>query len=162
MADQAIVLYDSSHDVRFEGNAFVSNFSPLWLVGRRTDTVFQGNYWSDSDEPDLDGDGTADRPYRVSNVFDHLRGNMTAADLMARGVAAAAVSAAERTFPVLDLVPVLDQRPLARPPYLPDVPSAPQPADRGGDATPWAAWCLLGAGLGLVATGRRSLLEGSR
>ena len=157
MSDQAIVLFDSSHGNAFEGNAFLENFTPLWLIGRRTDTVFDGNYWSDHDEPDLDGDGIADRPYRLSNVFDHLRGNLTAADLFARGPAAAAVSAAERAFPVLDAVPVLDQHPLARMPPVPAVPAAP-----ASDAVP-AVWtrvpalCLLLGGVGVLLAGGRRL-----
>jgi hypothetical protein len=69
------------------------------LVGRRTDRV-SGNYWSDNRELDLDGDGYTDRPYRLSSVFDHMRGNLTAADLFARSFAATALSAAESTFPV--------------------------------------------------------------
>ena len=63
-SDAAIVLYDSCGGVRFEGNSFVGNLTPLDLVGRRTDTRFDGNYWSDNDEPDLDGDGRSDRPVR--------------------------------------------------------------------------------------------------
>jgi nitrous oxidase accessory protein len=156
MSDQAIVLYDSTHESRFEGNAFLENFTPLWLVGRRTDTTFEGNYWSDHGEPDLDGDGISDRPYRLSNVFDHLRGNLTAADLYARGPVAAAVGAAERAFPVLDAVPVLDSRPLVRAPVLTGVPST--PAGRGrpsGIAVP--ALCLLLGGGGLLLAGSRGL-----
>jgi nitrous oxidase accessory protein len=158
MSDQAIVLYDSSHENTFVGNAFLENFTPLWLVGRRTDTAFDGNYWSDHREPDLDGDGVADRPYRLSNVFDHFRGNLTAADLFARGPAAAAVGAAERAFPVLDAVPVLDRHPLVRMPHLTDVPAA---AERNrtisarGTAVP--ALMLLLCGGGLLAAGGRSL-----
>ena len=121
-SDAAIVLYDSCGGNRFVGNAFVGNLSPLNLVGRRTDTVFEGNYWSDNDEPDLDGDGRSDRPYRLSSVFDHFRGNLTAADLFSPGFAAAALAAAERTFPVLRPVPVLDPAPLVRPPDLPQTP----------------------------------------
>ena len=49
------MLYDSCARNRFEGNSFVANLTPLVLVGRRTDTVFSGNYWSDAREPDLDG-----------------------------------------------------------------------------------------------------------
>ena len=66
----------------FEGNVVrrQPDAARAWS-GRRTDTVFDGNYWSDNREPDLDGDGIADRPYRLTNVFDHLRGNLTAADL---------------------------------------------------------------------------------
>jgi len=70
----------------------VANLTPLNLVGRRTDTVFTGNYWSDNDEPDLDGDGRSDRPYRLSSVFDHFRGNLTAADLFAESFAAKAIA----------------------------------------------------------------------
>ena len=122
MSDMALVIYDSSGGNLFEGNAFIGNLSPLSLSGRRTDTRVTGNYWSDHREPDLDDDGIADRPYRLSNVFDHLRGNLSAADLFTQSAAAAALAAAERAFPVLDPIPVVDQRPLARPPRLPDVP----------------------------------------
>ena len=114
----ALVIYDSSGANVFEGNAFVGNLTPLSLSGKRTDTRFDRNYWSDHGDPDLDGDGISDRPYRLSNVFDHLRGNLTAADLFSRSVAASALGAAERTFPVLDPVPVVDAHPLARPPVL--------------------------------------------
>ena len=121
-SDVAVVLYDTASGHRFERNRFVANLSPLLLVGRRTDADFEGNYWSDNTEPDLDGDGRSDRPYRLTNVFDHLRGNLSAADLMAQGFAASALAAAERTFPVLEPIAVIDPRPLAAPPPLPDVP----------------------------------------
>jgi len=121
-SDTAIVLYDSCSDNRFEGNSFVGNLTPLTLSGRRTDTRFHGNYWSDNDQPDLDGDGVSDRPYRLSSVFDHFRGNLTAADLFTQGFAAAALGMAERAFPVLDPIPVEDPAPRAHPPRLPEVP----------------------------------------
>jgi nitrous oxidase accessory protein len=115
-SDTAIVLYDSAAQNIFTGNSFVANLTPLSLVGRRTDTIFEGNYWSDHGEPDLDGDGYADRPYRLSSVFDHLRSNLIAADLFTQGIGARALGAAERTFPVLEPIPVEDRRPLTRPP----------------------------------------------
>ena len=155
-SDIAVVLYDSVAENRFEGNAFVANMTPLWLVGKRTDTVFDGNYWSENDEPDLDGDGRSDRPYRLTSVFDHFRGNLTAADLFSAGFAAAALGVAERTFPVLEPVRVVDRAPLARPPALPAVP-APARGRSGPDAPAFAvsaAALLLGA-LGL-SLGRRS------
>jgi nitrous oxidase accessory protein len=154
-SDTAIVLYDSAHDNRFEGNSFVGNLTPLTLVGRRTDTAFDGNYWSDNDEPDLDGDGRSDRPYRLGNVFDHFRGNLTAADLMAQGLGAAALSAAERAFPVLLPVRAEDRAPLVRPPRLPDVPvPGAEPGRRhpGGLAVSAAA---LAAGLTVLVRVRR-------
>jgi nitrous oxidase accessory protein len=45
-SDTAIVLYASSAGIRFEGNSFVSNLTPLTLVGKRPDAAFVGNYWS--------------------------------------------------------------------------------------------------------------------
>ena len=154
-SDAAIVLYDSCAGNRFEGNSFVANQTPLMLVGRRTDTKFDGNYWSDNTEPDLDGDGRTDRPYRLSSVFDHFRGNLTAADLFTQGFAAAGLAAAERTFPVLDPIPVEDHSPIARPPRLPLVP---RPARRPARAD---AAGIAGSALGL-AGGLAALLAARR
>ncbi|MGE3886399.1 MAG: nitrous oxide reductase family maturation protein NosD [Vicinamibacterales bacterium] len=165
MSDVALVIYDSSHTNVFEDNAFVGNLSPLSLVGRRTDTRFAGNYWSDHGEPDLDGDGIADRPYRLSNVFDHLRGNLTAADLFAQGMAARALGTAERAFPVLDTVPVVDERPLARMPRLADVPSVtpgPVAAVPPRSAPFWPAAMVMAGAFVLLAGGRSPLRSGAR
>jgi nitrous oxidase accessory protein len=154
-SDTAIVLYDSCSDNRFEGNSFVGNLTPLTLSGRRTDTRFDGNYWSDNDQPDLDGDGVSDRPYRLSSVFDHFRGNLTAADLFTQGFAAAALGMAERTFPVLDPIPVEDHAPRAHAPRLPEV-----PRDDGRSSRPDAAGIAgsalaFGGGLAALLRGRR-------
>lgn len=146
-SDVAVILYDPEGGHRFEGNSFVGNRSPLDLVARRTDTVFRGNYWSGNDEPDLDGDGRSDRPYVLTSVFDHFRGNLTAADLLSDSFAATAIGAAERAFPVLRAVPVEDPEPLARPPLMARVPSS---GSREGRASALgmiasAALALLGA-----------------
>jgi nitrous oxidase accessory protein len=161
-SDVAVVLYASSRDNRFEGNAFVGNLSPFQLVGRRTDSRFDGNYWSDHEAFDLDADGVADRPYRLSNVFDHFRGNLTAADLFAQSLGASVLSAAERAFPVLDPVPVQDRHPLARPPILPDVPGP--PSDPGRVAGWGVAGSLAGLGFGacVLWSGRRHRVIGRR
>lgn len=146
-SDAAIVLFASALGTRFESNTFIGNMSPLNLIGKRADLDVDGNYWSDNVEPDLDGDGRSDRPYRLDSVFDHFRGNLTAADLFSVGFAALALSAAERAFPVLAPVEVVDRAPLSKPPVLGDVPTS-------GDAAPdrhlpslavYAAAVLLGA-----------------
>ncbi len=154
-SDTAIVLYDSCDKIRFEGNSFVGNLTPLTFVGHRTDTVFAGNYFSDNREPDLDGDGRSDRPYRLSSVFDHLRDNLNAADLFTQSFAATAVAAAEELFPVLDPVAVEDRSPLTRAPRLAAVPIH----QRSGRN-------VSGAGLALalfgIAGGSSILLAGRR
>jgi nitrous oxidase accessory protein len=154
MSDEAIVLYDSTSGTSFEGNVFVANFTPLTLVGRRTDTRFLGNFWSDQQATDLDGDGFADQAYRLSNVFDHLRGNLTAANLFARAPAAKALAAAERAFPVLEAVPVLDPRPLAHAPRLPPLAAEPH-ADSRSTASVIVAALVLVTGTLVLALGGR-------
>lgn len=154
-SDTAIVLYAGCGGNRITGNSFVGNLTPLTLVGSSTDTVFDGNYWSENREPDLDGDGVCDRPYRLGNVFDHFRENLLAADLFAQSFAAGAIGVAEETFPVLRQKTSVDASPLARPPALPDVPR-PKPAARSAHAPAVAAslaTVLLGAAL--LVLGRR-------
>jgi nitrous oxidase accessory protein len=153
-SDVAVVLFDSAVGTVFRGNAFVGNLAPLSLSGRRTDTVFDGNYFSDNTAPDLDGDGRSDLPYRVSSLFDHLRGNLTAADLMSRSLAASTLAAAERAFPVLDPVPVVDSRPLARPPALP-LPAMSRTHRRDAGAGLAGSAAALACGVLGLAAGRR-------
>jgi nitrous oxidase accessory protein len=157
-SDDGIVLYDSCAENRFEDSSFIGNLAPLDLVGRRTDTVFLGNYWSDNDQPDLDGDGRSDRPYRLSSVFDHLRGNLTAADLLAQGLAASALGVAERTFPVLEAVPVEDPSPLARPPVLPAVPLPVSAGDRQRGVD----WRAMAVSMAVLALGAAVLVRGGK
>ncbi|HET7712620.1 MAG TPA: nitrous oxide reductase family maturation protein NosD, partial [Thermoanaerobaculia bacterium] len=155
-SDMALVLYDSIRDNRFEGNSFVANMTPLMFAGRRTDTNLDGNFWSDNDEPDLDGNGRTDRPYRLSTVFDHFRGNLSAADLFSDSLAAKTLGAAERLFPVLEDVPVVDHSPLARTPHLPRVPSAPPRRHRANAAGIASSFLALGCGA-LVLTRARQV-----
>jgi len=123
-SDAAVVLYDSVSQNRFESNSFVSNRTPLLLVGMRTDTIFTGNYYTSNLEPDLNGDGASDRAFTLGSVFDHFRGNVIAADLLVDTPAAEALGLAERTFPVLRKIAVSDDHPLAKAPALLAVPVA--------------------------------------
>ncbi len=154
-ADAAIVLYASSGQVRFENNAVIGVLTPLVLVGKRVDAVFDGNYWSGNDEPDLDGDHRSDRPYRLSSVFDHFRDAATAADLMSDGLAAATLGAAERAFPVLEPVGLEDRSPLVRAPSLPHVPAAHASQRRADPFGLLASTAAFGLGAVTVWSGRR-------
>jgi nitrous oxidase accessory protein len=154
-SDAAIVAFDSTRATRFEGNSFVGNMTPLLLVGKRLDAKFDGNYWSGHAEPDLDGDGRTERPYRLTSVFDHMRGNLTAADLYVDGFAGSALALAETAFPVLEPFRVAEEAPLASPPALPEVPRANRRGDRAADVAGLGASALaLIAGLWVLG-GRR-------
>jgi nitrous oxidase accessory protein len=151
-SDVALIIFASTSRTTIEGNSFVGNLSPLSLVGRRTDTIVRGNYWSENDSPDLDGDGITEQPYRLTSLFDHFRGNLTAADLFSRSLSMSALAAAERAFPVLEATPVADARPLAHPPTLP-VPGEGRSA--GGAPMPLGlAGAAAACGLGLLLLGR--------
>jgi nitrous oxidase accessory protein len=163
-SDVAIVQFASATETRVEGNSFVGNMSPLTLVGKRVDTVFDGNYWSGNPEPDLDGDGRTDRPYRLSSVFDHFRGNLTAADLFVDGFAGASLGVAEQAFPILQPAEAVDRTPLARPPALDAVPR-PRQAARASALKPMAASgtaVVLGASVLLRGRRRPSRPAGGR
>jgi nitrous oxidase accessory protein len=154
-SDTAIVLFAGCGQNRITGNSFVGNLTPLTLVGKTTDTVFDGNYWSENREPDLDGDGRSDRPYRLGNVFDHFRGNLLAADLFAQSFAAGAIGVAEETFPVLRKQMAMDNSPLARPPALPDVPRAKRVARAAHVPAVAASSLTFLLGSALLVLGRR-------
>ena len=162
LSDSALVIYDSAESSRFEGNAFVGNLSPLLLVGRRTDAVVDRNYWSEADDVDLDGDGVLDRPYRLSNVFDHLRGNLTAADLFAQGLGAAVLGAAERSFPVLAQTSVQDAHPLARMPVLSAVPVRSREDNARGISGVVMSTAAIACGSFVLWSGRRRSAPGGR
>ena len=154
-SDIAVVLFGSAAKSAFAHNAFVGNLSPLMLVGRPNEAVFDGNYWSDNETPDLDGDGRSDGAYQLSSLFDDFRGNLTAADLFSRSLSASAIAAAERAFPVLTPALVVDHAPLAVPPAL----SLPElwrrPAGRQSASGLFASTLAVIAGLAVVRKGRR-------
>lgn len=75
----------------------------------------RGNYWGDRDVFDLDGDGIGDRPYEAGDPFASLAASRPVLELFTGTPAAAALSWAERAFPVFDVPRVIDPSPLVRP-----------------------------------------------
>ena len=116
--DIALRMFQNAERNVFSENAFVDNIIPLSLVGRRTDTKWsengRGNYWSDYDGYDLDGDGVGDVPLRIQNVFDYLEGQQPAFRLYLYSPASKALSAATKAFPILQLSAEMDDAPLMR------------------------------------------------
>jgi nitrous oxidase accessory protein len=103
--DLALQIFSSSSDNVFAENNFVENLSPLQIVGRKANTKWgeleRGNYWSDYDGYDLDGDGVGDVAHKVQNVFEYLEGNYPRLRLYLSSPAAQALATAEKTFPIL-------------------------------------------------------------
>lgn len=103
--DLALQIFSSSSDNVFAENNFIENLSPLQIVGRQANTKWnearRGNYWSDYDGYDLDGDGIGDVAHKVQNVFEYLEGNYPRLRLYLSSPAAQALATAEKTFPIL-------------------------------------------------------------
>ena len=117
--DVAIQIFQNSIGNVFSENAFIDNLTPLSVVGRRTGTQWseggRGNYWSDYDGYDLDGDGIGDEPMTIQNVFDYLEGRQPALRLYLSSPASQALGAATKAFPILALSEERDNAPLLHP-----------------------------------------------
>ncbi len=134
--DTAIEAFSSASGNTFEENDFVENLSPMWVVGKETANHWNGseagNYWSEYEGYDLDGDGIGDQPFKIQNVFQHLEGNYPRLRLYFFSPPAQALALAEKTFPIIRGSNELDYRPLMKPaaiavrlPELHKQPSAP-------------------------------------
>jgi nitrous oxidase accessory protein len=120
--DLALQMYTNSDENVFTRNAFVENINPLSLVGKRTSTRWSldgvGNYWSQYDGYDFDGDGVGDVPLKIQNAFDYLEGNFPRLRLYLYSPAAQALEAAVRAFPLLEVSREFDEHPLMDRPGL--------------------------------------------
>lgn len=121
--DLAMRVFTSAAEDRFERNNVVENLSPMEVVGGHTDNSWNGstggNYWSDYDGFDLDGDGIGDIPYRIQNVFEHIEAQLPLLRLYLFSPAAQSLAVAERGFPVFETRQETDDRPLMRPVAMP-------------------------------------------
>jgi nitrous oxidase accessory protein len=117
--DTAIEVFSSASGNTFEGNDFVENLSPLWLVGKETGNYWNGskagNYWSEYEGYDLNADGIGDQPFKIQNIFQHLEGNYPRLRLYLFSPPAQALALAEKTFPVIHGSNEFDYRPLMKP-----------------------------------------------
>ncbi len=116
--DVAMEIFSSSEENLFSENQFVENLSPLQLIGKKTASHWQdggrGNFWSDYDGYDLDGDGIGDVPHKIQNIFEYLEGNFPRLRLYLNSPVAQALAMAEKTFPVITGSAEIDSAPLMR------------------------------------------------
>ncbi len=117
--DLALQVFTSSAGNIFEKNNFIDNLSPLELEGSQSNNRWNGslagNYWSQYEGFDLDGDGIGDVPYHIENVFEHLEAQLPLLRLYLLSPAAQSLVLAERGFPVLETPQETDNLPLMKP-----------------------------------------------
>lgn len=154
--DVALQMFQNSVNNTFTGNNFIDNLSPLTIVGKTTGTHWsdegRGNYWSDYQGYDLDGDGIGDVPMKIQSLFDYLEGQNGNTRLYLYSPAAQALAAAARAFPILDLSREVDSLPYARPVELGGLPAVRLAASGSPSATEeqhgektWVAYPLAAA-----------------
>jgi nitrous oxidase accessory protein len=100
------------------GNAFVGNRTQVKYVGTRWlewSDGDDGNYWSDHVAFDVNGDGTADSPYRPNDSIDRLVWSQPMAKLLMGTPAMQLIRWSQSRFPGLLPGGVIDSHPLVSP-----------------------------------------------
>jgi nitrous oxidase accessory protein len=125
--DIALQMFQNSVNNTFTENNFIDNLNPLAIIGKRTETQWsehgRGNYWTQYDGYDLDGDGVGDVPLKIQNVFDYLEGHNANTKLYLYSPASQALAVAAKAFPLMDVTQELDPFPLMRPVRLRNLPA---------------------------------------
>jgi nitrous oxidase accessory protein len=120
--DIAVQAFSSAERDTFTRNNFIDNLSPFQLIGKVTDIRWSdagaGNYWSEYDGYDLNGDGIGDVPFKIQNLFERLEANYPRLRVYLFSPASQALAASERSFPVLEGPRTFDPAPLMRPVLL--------------------------------------------
>jgi nitrous oxidase accessory protein len=136
--DTAIEMFSSADGNEFTENNFIANLSPIHVIGMATSTHWsfsgRGNYWSEYDGYDLNGDGVGDVPFRIRNLYEKLESNHPRLRLYFQSAAAQALVAAERAFPIMRSASEADGHPLMRPVDI-GVPVSGAPKRRDGATT---------------------------
>jgi nitrous oxidase accessory protein len=157
--DVALLIFGNSDRNLFSENNFIANLSPLHLVGKRSTTRWEdggrGNYWSDYDGYDLDGDGVGDVPHKVQNVFEYLEGNYPRLRLYLSSAAAQSLATAEKTFPVIKGSSEIDSAPLVKPAAVNVSPNQPTRRSRAQALLGLTSIAMFGAGIAVIWRGRR-------
>lgn len=116
--DSGLLALPSARKNRFDRNSFVDNGEQVAIEGQGSlgTNRWTGNYWSDYNGYDADGDGIGDMPYRSEHLFERLTEQHRALRVFTYSPSAQALDFASRLFPVFAPQPKLvDDTPRMRP-----------------------------------------------
>ncbi len=117
--DVAMRFHSSGEGAVFEANTFKDNRAVVEVEGGgdALGMQFLGNYWSDYDGYDLDGDGFGDVPFEHQQLSSELEQTAPPLAFFRGTLAIAMTDAVSRAFPLLASRKLLvDARPAMRPP----------------------------------------------
>jgi len=153
--DTAIQAFSSASGNTFSENDFISNLSPIEVIGRATETRWsesgRGNYWSDYQGYDLDENGVGDVPFKIQNVFERMEGNYPRLRIYLFSPASQALALSERIVPLIRGSGEYDRFPLMKPVAM-NVESRPPVPQEPGRI--WPPVAMLGASLLIIGWGR--------
>jgi nitrous oxidase accessory protein len=136
---------DNAEQINIAGNGELTENE--WAVGER------GNYWSDYNGFDADGDSIGDLPHQSRSLYESLTANYPELRLFQLGPAADALDLAAKAFPIFQPRPLMaDPYPLMTPPQLPPVPGLPE----------GSFWLNLALALGMVIGALALMVWGAR
>lgn len=108
----AVKIMSNCQDNVFTGNAFVENTFDVVTNSRRSENMFDRNYWSRYNGYDLNRDGYGDTPYRPVRLFSYIVETRPIAVILLRSFFVDLLDLAERVLPILTPETLLDENPL--------------------------------------------------
>ena len=106
--------WGGSEDNEVEDNAFIENELQVEFVAAK-DQTWEGNFWSDYDGWDLDGDGHGEVAYRSNTLVDAVLAIHPLAKLLLTSPSLQLLALAEREFPIIRVPKAVDPRPRSTP-----------------------------------------------
>ena len=116
--DSGLLILPSARRNTFGENSFVDNGEQVTIEGQGAlgTNRWTGNYWSDYNGYDADGDGMGDMPYRSVHLFERLTEQHRSLRIFTYSPSVHAIDFASRLFPVFAPQPKLvDDTPRMRP-----------------------------------------------
>ncbi len=121
-AEIGIHLTAGSEGVKISGNTFIDNQIQVKYVSNKlqewsqeVDGISEGNYWSNYQGWDMDGDGKGDVPFEPNDGIDKLFWKYPEAKFLMDSPAVLLLRWVQQQFPVLKAPGVKDSNPLMKP-----------------------------------------------
>lgn len=155
--DVAIIMMPAVRGATIENNSFWENVEQVSIAGGGMlgKSVWRGNFWSDYNGFDANGDGIGNLPYRAERYFEGMLDREPLLRLLLYSPTAQAIEFAANAFPLVRPVPKFtDDAPRIEP--LP-IPSFALPArnDAGGMFIVSLAILFVGVSVGAIGLLRR-------
>lgn len=149
--DSGLGVLPSARSNLYQNNSFVENLEHVSVLGmgqlnegNQWSINGRGNFWSDYDGFDSDGNGVGDVPYRSENLSERLMRSYPELQLFRFSLAETAVDFAAEAVPLFSTEPILiDEGPLVRPETPQNAPS-PHQEDNQARTTLWSVGLLAG------------------